>query len=89
MEQHIVASNPSVSAVMVVGAQRFQAALLIEAVTDGKELSLSEQAAFIEDIRPSISESNENCPKHARTTKSHIMFTDPQKPMLRASKGTV
>ncbi|KAL6721956.1 hypothetical protein ACLMJK_001061 [Lecanora helva] len=89
MEQHIVASNSSVSAALVVGAQRFQAALLIEPAAGKEAASTSEKAALIEEIWPSIAESNEKCPKHAQITRSHILFTQPEKPMLRASKGTV
>ena len=89
MEQHIVARNSDISAALVVGAQRFQAALLIEPVTNGKELSLSERAAFIERIWPTIQEANEIAPYHARIMKTHILFTSLQKPMFRAGKGTV
>lgn len=89
MEQHIVARNPDISAALVVGAQRFQAALLVEPVTNGIELSLAERAAFIERIWPTIEEANADAPSHARIMKSHVLFTSPQNPMLRAGKGTV
>lgn len=89
MEQHITSCNPEVAAVLVAGAQRFQAALLIEPVTDVGELSLSERAAFIEKIWPTIADANEECPAHARVAQTHILFTHPQKPMLRAGKGTI
>ena len=89
MEQHIVASNPDISAVLVVGAQRFQAALLIEPVVIGQELTPAERAAFIERIWPTIEAANKDAPSHARIVKSHVMFTHSQKPMLRAGKGTV
>ena len=88
MEQHIVSHNPEIAAVLVAGAQRFQAALMIELVTD-KELSPSEQAAFIERIWPTIEEANQECPAHAQIAKSHVFFTEPKKPMLRAGKGTI
>jgi len=89
MEQHISSCNPEIAAVLVVGAQRFQAALLIESVPDGLELSTTKRAALIERIWPSIEEANQDCPTHARIAKSHILFTHPQKPMLRAGKGTI
>lgn len=89
MEQHIASCNPGVAAVLVAGAQRFQAALLIEPVTDGSQLSPSERAAFIERIWPTIADANQECPAYARIAKSHILFTHPQKPMLRAGKGTI
>ncbi|MCJ1245408.1 hypothetical protein MMC30_002612 [Trapelia coarctata] len=89
MEQHITSGNPEIAAVLVVGAQRFQAALLIELLPDGSELSISKRAALIEKLWPIIEEANQDCPTHARIAKSHVLFTQPQKPMLRAGKGTV
>ena len=89
MEQHIVSHNADISAALVVGAQRFQAALLIEPITTKKALDPAERAAFIERIWPTIEEANGDAPSHARLMKSHVLFTQPQKPMLRAGKGTV
>lgn len=89
MEQYIISRSPQVTAVLVAGAQRFQAALLIEPMTDGKGLSPIERAAFIEKIWPTIEEANKDYPSHAQIAKSHILFTHPQKPMLRAGKGTI
>ena len=89
MEQHILASNTDINAVLVMGAQRFQAALLIEPVTNGQELTPAQRAAFIERIWPTIEDANRDAPTHARIVKSHILFTHPEKPMLRAGKGTV
>jgi len=89
MEQYIFANNPDISAVLVVGAQRFQAALLIEPVATGQELTPAERAAFIERIWPIIEDANKDAPSHARIVKSHVLFTHSQKPMLRTGKGTV
>lgn len=54
MEQYIVFRCPEVAAVLIAGAQRFQAALLIEPLTDGEPLSPVQQAPFIERIWPTI-----------------------------------
>ena len=91
MEQHIVSRSPEIAAALVVGAQRFQAALLIEPAKIGKDkdLSLAERAVFIEGVWPIIEEANKDAPAHAQIVKSHILMTHPQKPMLRAGKGTV
>lgn len=88
MEQHIMQDNPKVKYALVAGAQRFQAALMIEPASD-QELTTSQRAAFIEDLWPTIEEANRECPAHARISKSHIMFTKPSKPMARTAKGTV
>lgn len=47
MEQHIIASNPELSGALVIGAQRFQAALLIEPASE-RVLTTTEHAALIE-----------------------------------------
>ena len=87
MEQHIMAKNPSVSAVLVVGMQRFQASLLVESATTLE--SPEEVIAFIETIWPSIHEANKVAPAHARVEKSMLLLTSRDKPMIRAGKGTV
>lgn len=87
MEQHIIASNEDVTGVLVAGAQRFQASLIVE--YGDKALDLSERAKIIEELWPSIQEANAVCPAHARILRSHILFTVPEKPMARAGKGTI
>ncbi|CAD6582894.1 MAG: hypothetical protein ASARMPRED_001098 [Alectoria sarmentosa] len=89
MEQHIVSRNVDISAALVIGAQRFQAALLIEPITTDKTLDPAKRAACIERIWPTVEEANRDAPSHARLMKSHVLFTQPRKPMLRAGKGTV
>ncbi|KAH8706029.1 hypothetical protein BGW36DRAFT_21546 [Talaromyces proteolyticus] len=96
MEQHIVASNAEISGALVAGAQRFQACLIIELSADYlKSLGTSyqgspgERMAMIEKFWPSIAEANASAPAHARIAKTHILFTSPDRPMLRAGKGTV
>jgi thioester reductase-like protein len=87
MEQHITAANPGVTGVLVAGAQRFQASLIVE--HGGKELNPTERAAIIETLWPSIEEANQACPAHARIARTHILFTTPNKPFPRAGKGTI
>lgn len=91
MEQHIVSQSPEIAATLVIGSQRFQAALLVEPanIEKRKQLSPAERAAFIEQIWPTVEKANKDAPTHARIAKSHVLFTHPQKPMLRAGKGTV
>lgn len=89
MKQNIVSSNPEVEAALVVDTQRFQATLLLKLVNDEKQLWSSDRASLIEKIWPVVDENNKDCLAHARITKSHILFTHSQKPMLRAEKGTI
>ena len=88
LEQYIFSRNPEVSGVLVAGSQRFQAALLIELVENDQK-SLSHRAEIIDKMWTSIEEANQTCPAHARIVRSHILFTLPQRPMSRSSKGTI
>jgi thioester reductase-like protein len=87
MEQHIMASNPEVSGTLVIGAQRFQAALLIEPASESP-LTTAEQAALTERIWPSIEESNHSAPAHARIEKSFVLVVPADRRLIRAGKGT-
>ncbi|KAI9685585.1 MAG: putative NRPS-like protein biosynthetic cluster [Bathelium mastoideum] len=89
MEQHIVAQNPAVTAALVIGAQRFQAALLLELNMSKDDLSVQQRATALEQVWPSIEEANRECPAHAKVAKTHILFASPKKPVLRAGKGTI
>ncbi|KAF3003827.1 putative secondary metabolism biosynthetic enzyme [Neopestalotiopsis sp. 37M] len=87
MEQHIMASHPELSGALVIGAQRFQAALLIEPAKDNN-LTTTEQAALIERVWPSVEEANITAPAHARVEKSFILVVPADRRLIRAGKGT-
>ena len=89
MEQYVVSQGTDIVAALVVGAQRVQAALLLECAETRKHIDPSERAIFIESIWPVIEEANKQAPSHARISKSHVLLTEGSKPMLRAGKGTV
>lgn len=84
----LVQSHPDVRSALVVGQNRFEAALLIESSQPSK-VSTNRGAELIEKLWPVIEEANRKSPAHARVSKSHILFTSPEKPMSRAGKGTV
>lgn len=88
MEQHIMSRNPELAGALVIGAQRFQAALLIEP-TSTCPLDTNQQAALIQRVWPSIEEANKVAPAHARVEKSFVLVTTPDKPLIRAAKGTI
>lgn len=90
MEQHIVAQHSELGGALVVGAQRFQAALLLEPTASKLStgpLSTSEQAALIERVWPSVQEANQFTSAHAKIEKSMILVLDG--PLFRAGKGTI
>lgn len=88
MMEDLVQSHPDVVSALVIGQDRFEAALLIE-LSQPSKLSTSEKAEWIEKLWPVVEEANRKCPAYARVSKSHILFTSPEKSMSRAGKGTV
>lgn len=88
MEQH-VASHPEVRDVLMTGTRRHNTGLLIEPITHDRLGSAAEKADFIDRLWPMVQEANQLYQTDSRIPKSRIMFTNPQKPMSRAGKGTV
>jgi thioester reductase-like protein len=86
-EEEII-RHPEVKAALVVGAQRFEAALLVE-LTKNDILKDGQKQALVDSIWPLVQKANAVTPAHARVSKSKILLVDPRKPMLRAGKGTV
>ena len=86
IEEH-VGSHTQVKSSLVAGHGRFHAALLVEPIQPLH--TPAEKAHFLEGIWPLIEEANEASPAHGRISKAHVLFTSPEKPMLRAGKGTV
>ncbi|KAG4420085.1 hypothetical protein IFR04_006744 [Cadophora malorum] len=83
-----VSRHPEVKAALVVGHQRFEAALLVERIKD-TELSALEQEDLIDSIWLVVQDANKNCPAHARVSGSKIMLAAPAMPFIRAPKGTI
>ncbi|KAJ3569482.1 hypothetical protein NPX13_g6068 [Xylaria arbuscula] len=89
MEQFVVSKNSALlSGAIVIGAQRFQAALVIEPKNLSSNMTTAEKASLIEHVWPSVLEANKSAPAHARVEKSLILVTD-QKGLIRAGKGTI
>ena len=83
----VVSSHPEVSAALMVGSQRMEAALIVELAGGAKSLSTEQRAQTLDRIWPKIEEANRSCPAHARIDQTHVLFADV--PFLRAGKGTV
>ena len=81
-------SHPEVRGAVVVGQARFQPAALLE--LKGKAPD-SDQAKkeFLDSLAPYIEKSNERAPAFAKLQRDHVAFTKPEKPMVRADKGTI
>ena len=82
-----VGSHRAIKSALVAGEGRFHAALLLEPKTPLH--TTAERAQMLEEIWPVIEKANEASPAHGRLSKSHILFTRSERPMLRAGKGTI
>ncbi|CRG84906.1 hypothetical protein PISL3812_02079 [Talaromyces islandicus] len=82
-----ISANQAITGAIVIGTGRFQSSLLVEIVNPLQGQKTKEQ--LIDEIWPSVQEANKDTPTHGRIHKEMIIFTSPEKPMLRAAKGTV
>ncbi|KAF2091877.1 acetyl-CoA synthetase-like protein [Saccharata proteae CBS 121410] len=86
-EKH-VENHPLVRGALVVGEQRFQAGLIVEPdwtkVPHNKDLS-----DLLEAVWPAVEEANRDAPAHCQVWKSKVAFTKPEKPFVRAPKGSI
>ncbi|KAI1409283.1 hypothetical protein F5Y13DRAFT_203712 [Hypoxylon sp. FL1857] len=80
--ENIIASHPDVTGVIVAGSHRFRLCVLIELK---KEIT----SEPLENIWPIIEEANKKAPKFGRVPKELVLFASPDKPFLRAGKGTI
>ena len=83
----LIEAHPEIRSVLVVGQARFQTALLVEA--RDPSLCSKPEKTFIDDLWPTVQKANSQCDTHSRISKELILFTKPEKPFLRAGKGTV
>ncbi|KAF2873104.1 hypothetical protein BDV95DRAFT_490710 [Massariosphaeria phaeospora] len=86
--QDEIAKHPEVYAALLVGQQRQEAALLIEP-TVRQELSEEAKRDLVENIWPTIEDSNKYCPRHAKVAKDKVLIASASMPFLRTAKGTV
>lgn len=85
--EEIVGDHPDLKGAMVVGAQRFQAGLIVEPqVHPGTE---EEKRALLDNVWPLVEKANEETVQHGRITRDMVALSNPEKPFLRAGKGTV
>ncbi|KAI2625808.1 acetyl-CoA synthetase-like protein [Hypoxylon sp. NC1633] len=82
IEQH-----PLVKGALVIGAGRFQAALLVEP----HEYPQGDKEAqhFIESIWPSVERANSETVAHGQIDRQFILLTSPEKPLPRGGKGII
>lgn len=79
--------HPAVQGVLVVGTGRTQTSLLLEVSVPAS--TAEEKERLLEDIWPVVQQANVSCYTHARVHRDMIVFASPEKPFLRAGKGTI
>ncbi|WYZ44922.1 hypothetical protein EsH8_VIII_000238 [Colletotrichum jinshuiense] len=85
--EEIISSSPLVRAALIVGAQRFQPALIIEPFVQPK--TEAEVEDLIESVMPYVAEANETIATHGRIVRHLITVSKQDKPFLMADKGTL
>jgi aryl carrier-like protein len=83
----VINGNPLVSASLIAGQARFQSSLLVEPSKHPE--TDHDRAELMNSVLASVEQANALSPSHGRIHRNMIMFTFPDKPMLRAGKGTV
>lgn len=85
--EDIVGAHPQIRGALVVGVGRFQPGLILEPLTD--PLNDEEKNELIESVWPWIERANTETTAQGRISRDLVMVTKPEKPFLRAGKGTL
>lgn len=85
----MVTGHPLVNGALVVGQEKFQAALIIEPVAEAVPKNNAEAKVFIDKVWPAVEKANSETVAHGRITKNMIVVADPALPFVRAGKQTV
>lgn len=88
IEEEILASHSDVSGVLVGGHGRPKPFLLVE-WKDGGLNNEDSDVNRLESLMPIIDRVNESCSELVKLTKDLILFTAPEKRLVRTNKGTV
>ncbi|KAJ4422969.1 hypothetical protein N0V82_002363 [Gnomoniopsis sp. IMI 355080] len=81
--ENTVGSHPDVRGVLVAGDRRYRLCLLVELKDD------VDRETVMTRLWPSIEEANKSSTKFGRIPRELVYFVPPEKPFLRASKGTI
>ncbi|KAI0896934.1 hypothetical protein F4806DRAFT_487004 [Annulohypoxylon nitens] len=85
--ENAIGAYDIVKAVLVTGLGRFQSSLLVEAFEPPTNDTQREELLTV--LWPSVQAANKKIPSYGHIHRDMIAFTSPDKPMLRAGKGTV
>ncbi|KAL9113014.1 MAG: hypothetical protein Q9227_002879 [Pyrenula ochraceoflavens] len=88
----LLQTHPRVRGALVCGESRPRNTLLIEPnlpSSDARNGAGDDEAAIVHDLWPLVEQANAKSPEYARIDRSMILFTRPEKPMVRADKGSI
>ncbi|KAK5633742.1 hypothetical protein RRF57_009457 [Xylaria bambusicola] len=85
--EEIVSDHPELSGALVAGQGRFQPILLLEPLTQPK--NEAEAQALIDRVWPLVVTANKETVAHGQIGREFIRLSSPEKPFLRAGKGTI
>lgn len=85
--ESLIESHEIVKSALVIGQGRFQSALLIEPTSNIS--SPEEKDAASNSLSEIVAKANSESVAHGKLSRDLIIFTSPDKPMLRAGKGSV
>ncbi|KAJ0333750.1 hypothetical protein COL922a_010576 [Colletotrichum nupharicola] len=85
--EDIIMGHAEVRNALIVGAWKFQPALIVEPMTYPK--TKEQEDDLIDRLMPTIAEANKIIATHGRLVRHLITLAKPEKPFLLADKGTV
>ncbi|KAI1267029.1 nonribosomal peptide synthetase [Xylariaceae sp. FL1019] len=85
--EEIVQDHPELKGAIVVGAGRFQPALIIEPTNYPQ--SDNEKQELLDRVWPYVVKANKETVAHGQIGRDLMMISNPEKPFLRAGKGTI
>lgn len=85
--ENIMMEHSGIKGAIVVGSNRFQPALILEPVDYPK--TKEEAKKFIDEVWPVVVKANKETVAHGQIGRQFIALSNPEKPFLRAGKGTV
>lgn len=85
--EEIVVDHPQVKGALVVGTNRFQPGLIIEPTTNSK--NNQEAKKLLDSVWPYVVNANKETVSHGQIGRQFMIMSTPDKPFLRAAKGTV
>jgi len=83
----IIMGHPKIKGALVVGFNRFQPALILEPMEHPK--TEEDHKQIIDEVWPLVVKANKETVAHGQIGRSMIALSEPDKPFLRAGKGTI